>query len=80
MWGQQQSAMITEGMFLNLGPQGGLLNAGIPESISVLEKGSYANYMPEESIAAWQNNGTKLFDQTFAKKTFNEMEAFLHSF
>ncbi len=77
MWGQTQSAMISETKFLHLGPINKWLNTGITESLSILKEGVYGNYMTKESVAAWSENSQQYFDKARTEEIFAAIEQVL---
>jgi phosphohistidine swiveling domain-containing protein len=80
MWGQKQSAMICEIMHLTSGPESDLLNVNQPETLPIMVNGTYAHYLPDESIAAWRANGMRFDDKDFAKKLFDDVDLLIDHF
>jgi rifampicin phosphotransferase len=84
MWGQKQSAMITEVMLFQIllatNNEGKVTKSNISESMFILSDGVFEHYMPEEAIKEFRNNGKKYFNKEYTKKLFNDIDKHIKSF
>lgn len=78
MWGQKQSAMISEGMMwqlmrtLNL--KGEFVMSGIPETLFVMKDGIFEHFMPSYSYAHIAKDGIKYLGKGFASMLFSMID------
>lgn len=84
MWGQKQSAMITQAMLSQLlfdfDHDGGLISSGIPVDLFILSNGIFEHYMPGDSIKRLERNGEKMLNPKFSKMISIKIDAHIKNF
>ncbi len=83
MWGQKQSAMITEAMMHEM-KHALDINCSLKETdlefINIIENGIYANYMPLDAIERWKKNSKKSLNKQFIATLFFDIDLFIPQF
>ncbi len=78
MWGQRQSAMLTEASILALGPRGSFLGKEIVrDDLQVIEEGVLGNYMTDEAVSDWREVGKGYRDREFTEKLLADVDALI---
>lgn len=71
MWGQKQSAMLTDAMLsqllLDINEKGKIVDSKIKDDIFILTNGVFEHFMPESSIHLMEKNGAKNLDIKFRR-------------
>ncbi|MEW6407312.1 MAG: PEP-utilizing enzyme [Patescibacteria group bacterium] len=84
MWGQKQSAMITEAMLsqllFDIDYNGKVVDSGIGEDLFILIDGVFEHYMPDKSIRRLEKNGKKYFNKRFTKLLFQNINKHIKKF
>ena len=84
MWGQRQSAMITEAMMeqvtVALNDKVEPINSGVSETMFVSENGIFSHYMPEDSIVEIEKNGISYDSNIYAKNLFQNIDSHIRNF
>lgn len=80
LWGQKQSAMITEIMANNITSGKGLMNRNISEDLAIYINGVVENYMSTKAIEEWRENSKKYFNKKFTEKLFKDIGSFIKEF
>ena len=84
MWGQKQSAMITEAMLsqllLDINYKGKIVDSKITDDIFILTDGIFEHYMPEKSIRQMEKNGAKSLNIKFSRMLSDLIDKHIASF
>jgi len=78
MWGQKQSAMMTEAMMnqvlCSFNEDGNIVSSRVPETMFILSNGVFSHYMPEDSIEKWNKNSEIYASRKYAENIFLGLE------
>lgn len=80
MWGQRQSAMLTEASVYAIGPEASLLNKGMKNNLQVVENGILGSYMTDDEIEFWHEQGKRYFDRKFSEELFADINSLVDDF
>ncbi|MBI4054342.1 MAG: hypothetical protein HY397_03370 [Candidatus Doudnabacteria bacterium] len=84
MWGQKQSAMITQAMLSQLltdiDSRGRQVASGIPEDLFFQSNGIFSHYMPGHAIKRMESNGKKMLETDFSNTIFRRIEKHIRAF
>lgn len=84
MWGQKQSAMITDAMLsqllLDIDYQGRMVDSKIIDDIFILTDCIFEHYMIPKSIRQMEMNGKKNLDKNFSKMLSKLIDAHIKNF
>lgn len=84
LWGQKQSAMITQAMLSQLlfdfDLNGSLIDSGISEDLFILKNGVFSHYMPLDSIKRLEHNAEKMLNPKFSRMISDKIDIHIKQF
>lgn len=84
MWGQKQSAMITEAMLSQIlfavNEDGEMTDSNVRETLFILTDGIFAHYMPSEVITDLESNSNRYANPKYRKILFDDINKHIKDF
>lgn len=84
MWGQKQSAMLTEVMMYQVlcafNEDGETIDSNVPETMFVLSNGVFSHYMPYDVVEKWNKNSEIYESRKYANNVFSSLEEHLKDY